>query len=838
MISPSLDAQLFKKKKKDKAEKAEESSKKEGEFLKKCVKIEGLFDLYQDTTNGSAYLAVKKDQLDEEFIYFSYSENGPIDTWHVKGLFQENKIFQIRKHYEHLEFVTPNSAYYYDTTLAISRSQGANTSEAIWAKLKIEKTEGETYYVKADELFLSEKVAMIKPPPPQNTNGRKFFQLGNLSKEKTKYHDLRNYPENTEILVDYVFDNGSPQVWGTSAVTDARYVTVRYQHSFLKMPDDGYETRADDSRVGFFLTQMNDLTGNDYTPYRDMIHRWRLVKKDPEAALSEPVKPIIYWMENTTPIAWRPTIKAAVEKWNVAFETAGFKNAIVVKQQPDDADWDAGDIRYNVLRWSSSPLPPWGGYGPSFVNPRTGEILGADIMLEYSFVFNHISQENLFGMGGGAENFNTLFSEMPNKSHCGKQCIAGHLLAANNQMGAAYLGESPTDVGDSEFLQQALTYLIMHEVGHTLGLAHNMKSSHLHSPSQAHDKERTSEMGLYGSVMEYPMVNLAVDKSQQGHFYTTRSGPYDSWAIQFGYDPDLKDAEKMEAHLARSTEPELLFGNDADDMRSPGSGIDPRVMIFDMTSDPLSYGEQRVQIVNNLMPSFLEKFRREGENYDELYRMYRIATWQQFMAMNAVSRYVGGVYQDRGNFGQEGAGQPLTPVDYETQKKAMRLLQQYLLAPDAVQTPEELYPYMVRQRRGWEHWSNNEDPQIHDRMRFFHAIVFSHLMHPKTLKRITDTRLYGNKYSALEMLNDLTDGIFKADLGGSVNSFRQIMQLDYVAKLLLLLEKKSVDGIALSAVLAQVQSIKKMLKSSPGSGETAAHRAHVLLNIEKALKTN
>ena len=172
------------------------------------------------------------------------------------------------------------------------------------------------------------------------------------------------------------------------------------------MPDNDFQPRFDDPRVGFFGQTINDMTSTSATPYRDLINRWHLVKKDPAAELSEPVQPIVYWIENSTPTEFRSTIKEAVESWNLAFEKAGFKNAVVVKMQPDDATWDAGDIRYNVLRWTSSPRPPFGGYGPSFTNPRTGQILGADIMLEWVFVTNRIQQDKLFdvaAMPGGYE---------------------------------------------------------------------------------------------------------------------------------------------------------------------------------------------------------------------------------------------------------------------------------------------------------------------------------------------------------------------------------------------------------------------------------------------------
>jgi hypothetical protein len=154
--------------------------------------------------------------------------------------------------------------------------------------------------------------------------------------------------------------------------------------------------RRDDQRIGYFAQQVNDMTATEAVAYKDVINRWRLEKKDPNAAMSEPVKPIVWWIEKTTPLEFRSVIKEAGLKWNLAFEKAGFINAVEIYEQHDTATWDAGDIAYNVLRWTSSPQPPFGGYGPSFVDPRTGEILGADIMLEYIFVTNRINQERLY----------------------------------------------------------------------------------------------------------------------------------------------------------------------------------------------------------------------------------------------------------------------------------------------------------------------------------------------------------------------------------------------------------------------------------------------------------
>ncbi|MEQ9023473.1 MAG: DUF5117 domain-containing protein, partial [Pseudomonadales bacterium] len=178
------------------------------------------------------------------------------------------------------------------------------------------------------------------------------FSLGSSSKDKSQILSIKYYPENLNVAVRYAYDNSSPKNYGGSAVTDARYVSVEVFYTLLEVPENDYEPRFDDPRVGYFLNQVTDQTSPSATPYRELINRCHLKKKDPNAAVSEPVEPITWWIENTTPVEWRETIKEGVLAWNPAFEKAGFKNAMVVKVQPDDADWDAGDIRYNVLRWT------------------------------------------------------------------------------------------------------------------------------------------------------------------------------------------------------------------------------------------------------------------------------------------------------------------------------------------------------------------------------------------------------------------------------------------------------------------------------------------------------
>jgi len=843
-----------KAKKKDKTEAKKDDEKKDKkDLLKTCVKQDGLFTMYQDTTNGSAYLGIREDQLDKDFIYFSYTENGPIWTFHVRGVFRENKVFTIRKHYDRIEFVTQNTSFYFDEENAISRAADANITEAIMVSTKIEKTDEKEkiYYIKADDLFLSEKIAAIKPTPPSGPNANKAFNLGKMSKDKTKYRAIRNYPENTEIVVDYVYENAMPRVRGGAEITDARYITITYQHTFIEVPKNGYKPRRDDGRVGYFMDKVTDLTSTSSAPYRDVIHRWNLEKKDPDAALSEPIKPITWWIENTTPQDLRPTIKSAVLSWNKAFEKAGFKNAVVVKEQPDDAEWDAGDIRYNVLRWTSSPVVPWGGYGPSFVNPLTGEILGADVMLEYVFVKNNLRSSKLFETAGmGVEAMgeawleeNELSEGLPTMTACDPHtCTAAHFLQMNNMMGSAYLKTvDSSDEDIANMLKEALHYLLLHEVGHTLGLNHNMKATNLHSPEEAHNKAKTTEMGLYGSVMDYPAINIANDKAKQGQFYTTTPGPYDHWAIEYGYSTGLEDEKKEEARLnkilERSSDPALTFGNDADDMRGPGRAIDPRVMIFDMSNDPIRYTEERIQLVKNMLPKLKDKFTKEGESYQELLFAYYATTGQLWGGYSSVSRFIGGVYVDRSVAGQKGETQPFTPVAYEDQKRAMNLLKENLFSPNAFDEPKEIYNYLQRQRRGFDFFGKNEDPQLYGRFTSFYKGILAHLLHPNVLKRLTDSELYGNQYSVFEMTNDLTAAIFQEDLNTTVNPYRQHLQLDYVKYLLKGVSSKSpYDNVAKSSLLYQIHDIKKMLSNNKGTEATKAHRMHVLHLIDQTLE--
>lgn len=839
----SAEAQLFGRRKQAEPEKpAAPAPKTIANTVKNSIKMDGLFTVYQDTTDGSTHIVIHEDQLNKEFIYFSHTADGAVPAGHFRGMYRENKVFKIVRHFDKIEFQTVNTSFSFDDDNALKNASNANISKATLLSEKIvlhEKVTG-NYLIKSDGLFLTEAMGQVKPTPFPGSNPLTSFNLGNQNRDKSKIQSIRNYPQNLDVVTEYVYDNPAPLNQGGAAVTDARSVAIFIQHSFIQMPDNDFKPRRDDARIGYFTQNVTNLTSTSATPFDDMINRWDLVKKDPNAAISEPVEPIVWWIENTTPVQFRETITNATLAWNEAFEKAGFRNAIQVKVQPDTADWDAGDIRYNVLRWTSSPTPPFGGYGPSFTNPRTGQILGADIMLEYAFFSNRLFEEGLFAEDAMWD------GNVHSVEHLSTYCSLGHKLQMNNMLGQTLLSVNATsDEEFSEFQRQALTMLILHELGHTFGLNHNMKASQLHSPTDIHNKVLAETIGLTGSVMDYSTVNVARDRSKQGYYYDIKPGPYDLWAIEYGYSTGLADPVAEEARLsailARSSQKELFFGNDAEDMRAPGKAIDPRVMIDDMSSDAIAYGIERIQLVGDLMQGLLDKYSVEGESYQRMRNAYSVLMAHHRIQTGVISRYIGGLYVDRSFANQPGAGKPYEPVEKDRQKQAMAALNTYLFAPDVFKAPSELLNYLQVQRRGFSLPGPTEDFKIHDQVLAMQNNVLNHILHPVVMKRITDTRLYGNEYQLMEFMGELTDGVFRADLNGNVNTFRQNLQISYVNRLLGIIANEGsmqYDIPSRSAALYYVKQIETQLKGKrAGNAETRAHTQHVLLLIDKALNS-
>jgi hypothetical protein len=811
------------------------------EAVKNSESFNGLFRIYRDRETGNVHLYIRKDQLDHEFIYFAHVVDGIAGGGRYRGQFGDSTVFVMRRNYEKIDFVEQNTAFYFDPQHPLAKAAGANVSHALMATETIVAQDADGYLLNANNLFLKETLRQVKP----SSNGPS--PLGKLSETKTQFTRLKSFPHNTVFAVEYVFDNPSPPApkddeQEPNEVADPRYVSVTMQHTFIAMPQNGYVPRKDDPRVGYFMTELTDQTSTEPTPWRDFIHRWDLKKKDPAAALSEPVEPITWWIENTTPYEFRPIIREAALRWNSAFEKIGFKNALVVQEQPDNADWDADDIDHNVLRWTSSPKPPFGGYGPSFVNPRTGQILGSDVMLEFSFVKNRVFARKLWGevgLAGLRQDENAALAD-PNA------CAMSGVMQQGLMLGGQMLRLRKADQVDFDILmRESMSQLILHELGHTLGLNHNFRASQVHTPAELQDRVLTERTGLSGSVMDYMPLNLGPDKAHQGQFYINAPGPYDDWAVQYGYsiaDPDPeKESKRLAAIAARSHEPQLAFANDADDMRSTGKAVDPRAMIFDMSSDPVAYGSDRCQMVSQAMTKLLHEYSEDGKSWQEMLNAYITLTTEAGNALTAISRYVGGVYVERPFAGQvkENAPPPLRPVEASRQRAAMQALAKYAFAPDAWTAPQNLIAHLQQQRRGFDFKSTGEDPKIHERVLKIQSGLLDHLMHGNTQNRILDSAFYGNEYSLNEMMHDLTDAVVNAkELSEPVNTLRQNLQHEYLTRLLNITKNYYFQAPARASALHEIRRIEGMFQmaqvNAPDSNKP--HIEYILFRIKQALE--
>ena len=795
----------------------------------------GLFDFYQDKKTGDTLMLIKEAQLNTPFLHFAQTIDGLSDAGHFRGGYRGGKIIEFRRYFDRIDIITKTARYQFDENNPMSRAKDANISEAVLASLKIEKEHDGEIALKVNKLFLSEALHKVSPwARVDDKNAKKRFKLGKLNDKKSRILDKRAYDNNVDIVVDYVFNNNNPSVYGSKAVSDPRSVSVKLQHSFIELPKADFTPRFDDARIGYFTHQYDQMTSSSWAPYQDVIKRWNLVKKEPLAAISEPIEPIVWWIENTTPLEWRNTIKEGVLAWNSSFEKAGFKNALQVKVQPDDATWDAADINYNVLRWTSSPKPRFGGYGPSLANPLTGQMLGSDIMLEFVFMKNRWIYSSLYSQGAAT----LAQSEHETHAEPTLHCSAGHEL----QQGFL-LGKTTTNTNDIEhqaLLKEGLRFLILHEVGHTLGLNHNMKASILWDEKEIHDKTLTKGI-LTGSVMDYAPINVAPIGVKQGDYFQTEPGPYDDWAISYGYSIALDDNEEEQARLneilTRSAEKGLSFGNDADDMRAPGRHIDPRIMTGDLSSNPVAYAVDRMDLINSLFGELKDKTLIDGQSYQQLLISTNSLYGQYKRQAEVVSRQVGGVYIER-NF-VDGTTQPYTPVPKAIQQAAMQALTTHVFASNTLTSMQPLYNYMQHQRRGFNHFTKNEDPKAHDMVLNMQKSVLDQLMHKNVLKRISDTSLYGNSYSLNEMLTDLTSAIFVEQK--ELSSTSQNIQIEYVKRLIAIAginKSSSYDNLAKAAALGQLAQILDKA-SSMNFGKSVTQKtqdAYISLLINKALK--
>ena len=752
------------KTKKDKKKCAKDNEKTIEEFIEYegLEIIEGYLEIYTDEDKENYFLKLNQEDLNKKFLYFSYIMNAPQGSTLTGGRPSDGKVLEFRKFKkENIGLYQINTAYIYGDDNNIAKSTVTNITEAFIETFKpIARSEG-SVLISVNKFMASERIEAISYVPNEY---REYVSVnyGRPDPKKTFINKVFNNESNTAVEVIFGYENKSPNLdaYSVSAVTDPRYLSVTARHIFIKMPDEGYEPRINDHRVGYFVNKSTDLTSYENFPNFALINKWRLIKKDPQAELSEPVEPIVYWVENSTPEEIIPAVVAGIENWNIAFEEAGFKNAIVAKIQPKDATWDAADYDYNVVRWSSEPDASLLGFGPSVTNPLTGEIISADVVNKLLAVKLGYNYRKLYG-----------YTE------------------------------------DNDPLMQYITNLTLHEVGHTLGLRHNFRGSFKYSPSEIHNKELTGNT-IMNSVMDYDPINVAPKGTEQGIFFSTVPGEYDKWAIKFGYTPGLTNEERKNI-LLDSVKPELNFGTDDEAMSYPGNNIDPRTKRYDMSNDPIKYASDIVQIIDEKIEDLPLIFSDEDgfNNYtNAFFRFFR--TKGRFL--ETVAQQIGGVYVNKIASVQSDKT-ILEAVPYEKQKQAMNLLSEKVFTNGSMSYDPKILANLMYERDTRSR-SGNNDPNFHALVLSSQRNILRNILHPEVMKRLVNSALYGNQYMPDEVLSDLNKSIFIQ--GEEPDTFKRNLQSTYVDILIEGFENGDYDQVSKAEIFKTINDIHSFARKN------------------------
>ncbi len=559
---------------------------------------------------------------------------------------------------------------------------------------------------------------------------------------------IKVFPTNIEAEASHTYTSpidppapGAPAPQPTSPMVPAMRpgsATVVMHYSMVKLPENPMKPRLYDERVGYFHVRQYDYGIDEHrAPRRTYITRWRLEKKDPNAAVSEPVKPIVYYIDPATPRKWVPYVKRGVEKWQPAFEEAGFRNAIIAKDPPDDPDWSPEDARYSVIRWQASTIE--NAMGPHVHDPRTGEILEADIQMWHN-VLNLVNH--------------WYFAQVaPLDKRAQKLPLPDDLMG------------------------KLVEFVVAHEVGHTLGLPHNMKASALYPFEKIRDREWLKKMGHTPTIMDYSRFNYVAqpEDNVDPEDLIPQIGPYDKFSITWGYKPapgaSSPDAEKAildEWILAAQEKTPWLRFSTAKAMGSdPGENTEA---VGD--ADAIQATELGQRNIKRVMDLLLTAVPQKGKPYDDLEEVYGRVIGQWVREMNHVAGLVGGFYSQQKHAGQEGV--LFTPVPREKQAAAVRFLNENVFrTPSFFVRPEIL---------------RRLEPQgALDRIKTAQRAVLVNLLESRRFARLVEQEAIDGPraYKPVEYLADLRRGIF-TELSAAeirVDAFRRNLQRLYIEML-------------------------------------------------------
>ncbi|MDF5710638.1 MAG: zinc-dependent metalloprotease [Nostoc sp. S4] len=846
------------------------------EVVKDTVKQGGLFTLYRNKQKNKIYLEIKPEQLNKNFLATATLESGIGERGIYSGMPLQDFLFYFQRVDNNLHFTIRNVNFRTRDGDPQARSLARSFSDSVLYNISIKSIhpQRKTILIDLSDLLLTDLAGLSSSLGVPKDPDQSYFGTS------------KAFPQNVEVesILNFSSDSDAPSL---TSLPDSRGFTLRVHYSFSQLPDKNYRPRFADDRVGYFITAYQDLSkddrGDSFVRY---INRWDLEKQDPKAAISPPKKPIVFWIDNAVPLEYRDAMKEGVLMWNKAFLKAGFKDAIEVRQMPDDATWDPADIRYNTIRWINT-VDGYFALGPSRVNPLTGEILDADILVDASFVRALKNEYRKIVQPSQAQNTTTLSTLMQNRLLCSnglntqdknapqqtqaQQGLLGNLskmageydlcygMEATNQFAFGSLAMSllpdnmPSQEKVKEYINQYLRLIIAHEVGHTLGLRHNFRGSTLLPPQEMNNTEITKTKGLTASVMDYIPPNIAPQGTKQGDYFPSMVGPYDEWAIKYGYMPiqtSTPIAEKpiLEEIAAQSYKPELSYSTDEDVY-----DLDPTADAWDNSSNVLLYSQWQLNNSRIMWERLDRRYPMAGDSYSDVSERFSTVLGNYFQQIYYTTKYIGGqsFYRIHPSEIPSGVSQhrlPFEPVPVEQQRQALETIQKYLFAEDALNFSPELLNKLAPSR--WRHWGSYPqvgrlDFPIHDLVLLLQSSVLRDLLSADRLSRLKDIELKTKADNALtlpELFDTLQSGIWTEVLKPKakpmkIASLRRGLQREYLDILSgMVLRKENVPEDARTLAWYKLKQLDEKLKDVNSDDEyTKAHLLETRDRIEKIL---
>ncbi len=566
---------------------------------------------------------------------------------------------------------------------------------------------------------------------------RKEYKVSRLDGSRSYIDTIRSYPENIEVRHVKTYNAGEPP---SNASTGS--ISLEFSNSMILLPKEPMKRRYFDQRVGWFARGQTDY-GLEAQKSKEVkyLDRWRLEVKEEDkdkfqnGELVEPKEQIVYYVDRATPKKWIPYIKQGIEDWQVAFEAAGFKNAIIAKDPPtkeEDPDWSPEDARYSVVRYLASPIP--NANGPHVSDPRSGEILESDINWYHNVM---TLLRNWFFVQTAAIN--------------------------EDARGVQF---------EDEVMGRLIRFVSSHEVGHTLGLPHNMGSSVAYAVEDLRDPEFTAEYGTAPSIMDYARFNYIAQPEDGDVALMPDIGPYDKYAIEWGYRPILgKTAEEEkeildEWILEKADDPLYRFGS-----QQSGGVIDPSSQTEDLGDDAVLASEYGIKNLKRIMPKLIEWTAEDGKNYEDLDDMYGQVLSQFNRYMGHVTANIGGVYEHYKTYDQEGA--VYSHVDTERQKEAMNFLHEQLF-----ETPEWMIDQEIFNKIQF-------DGQV-ERIRNMQELTLNNLLDFGRMARLMENEEINGEeaYGLIDMMTDVRTGIWsELSSGQNIDRYRRNLQRAYIERM-------------------------------------------------------